>query len=236
MTEQDFDAMLPHALLTAMWEQWEPLTAEGPALVWAPKRWRVMKKVLEDPFGYGARWAGPRWRRTLRRAGQTAACLLLTAALALAFSPGARAWAGEMVRSAVEWLDTHTRIVYSGEAEGTMAIWRPTYLPEGFQEVGIADLAGNWVIDYENEDGDRITFDYVLVRQGSMSDFDNEHSDYEQIIMNGQLAHFFRSNTEGKPSSLIWYDEGGTTAFQIVAYVEPGEVLKIAESVKFEQQ
>lgn len=29
-----------------------------------------------------------------------------------------------------------------------------------------------------------------------MSDFDNEHSDYEQITMNGQPAHFFRSNTE----------------------------------------
>lgn len=235
MTEQEFDAMLPHALLTAMWGRWEPLTAEGPELVWAPKRFWVMKKVLEDPFGYGARWAGPQWRRALRRTGQAAACLLLAAALTLAVSPGARAWTGAMVRSAVEWLDTHTRIVYSGEAEGTMAIWRPTYLPEGFQEVGIADLAGNWVIDYENEVGDWITFDYVLVQQGSMSDFDNEHSDYEQITMNGQPAHFFRSNTEGKPSSLIWYDVGGTTAFQIVADIEPKEVLKIAESVKKEQ-
>lgn len=234
MTERELDALLPRALLEAQWARWEPLTADGPELVWTPARQKVMDQVCADPFGYGKRWAQPAARRVLRRAGQIAACLLLTGAVALTLSPQARAWAGEALRAAVEWLDTHVRVTYSGEASAGLETWRPTYLPEGFEEVGTLDQEGSCIIDYENQQGDYITFDYTLVRQGTMSDFDNEHSDYEKLTLNGQPAHFFRSNTEGKPSSLIWYDGDGGTAFQIVAYVEAEEVLKIAESVDVE--
>lgn len=231
MTEQEFDTMLRSALLEAQAQRWQSVTDSGPELVWSPSRQGVMDRILADPFGYGKRAARPLWRRALGRVGQAAACLLLAGALTYAAVPPARAWVHEAVQMVVEWLETNTRFRFHGEAQGELGHWRPTYLPEGYEEIDAFALGSGWSITYENNANDQVVFDYTLIEAGNLYNFDNEHSDYFELKMNGQPAHLFISNEEGWPSHLVWLDETGQISYYLMANLPEGEFLAVAESV-----
>ncbi len=231
MTEQEFDGMLRSALLEAQDRRLSFAFEDGPELVWSPEREAVMERILADPFGYGKRRSLPAWRRTLVRVGQAAACLLLAGSLAYATLPPARAWVNQVIRMAMEWTDTNTRFRFQGEAQGELGLWRPTYLPEGYEEVEAFPLGMGWDITYENDAEEQIIFTYVLMEEGGMYNFDNEHSDYSEMEMNGQPAHLFATNTEGWPSHLVWFDETGQTSYYLMTSVPVEEVLRIAQSV-----
>lgn len=231
MTDREFDTMLRAALLDAQLRRWEPVTESGPDLEWTPARQKIMDRILADPFGYGKRRARPRWRRTLGRVGQLAACLLLVGAIAYTTVPTARAWVDQTVQMVVEWLATNTRFRFQGEAQGELGDWRPEYMVEGYEEVDVFDFAGSIEVTYEDEQGNQISFNYMLVESGAMHNFDNEHSDVQEMELNGQPAQLFVTNTEGWPSHLIWFDETGQISYYLMADIPTEEILKIAQSI-----
>lgn len=231
MTEFEFDAMLRSALLEAKARQWAPVMEEGPKLVWSPRRQKMMDKILADPFGYGRRMARPLWLRALARAGQVAACFLLAGSLTYAAVPPARAWVHQAVQLVVEWLDTNTRFRFQGEAQGDLGHWRPAYLPEGYEEVSAEPFGNGIEVLYEDPQGNQIVFDYMPAEEGALYNFDNEHADYSEIEINGYPAQLFTSNTEGKPSYLVWSDEWGEIGYFLMADLPVEEFLKTAQSV-----
>ena len=192
-----------------------------------------MAPFLADPFGYAKRKARPLWKRVLRHA----AAFLLAASVSLFVlyhvSPTARAWMDEVFRVVTGWSDSHANFHFMGtQPEGTANdVWRPTWLPERYDEVESKTIGDRQRVEFENGAGGYILLHYMPVQEGYMFDVDNEHSDYSELTLNGQNAYLFDSDTKGKPSFLIWYNESETIAFRLIAELPGSDLIQIAESI-----
>lgn len=206
---------------------WETLE-EVPA--WAETK---MAPFLADPFGYAKRKTRPLWKRWARQAAAVLLAVSISLFVLYHTSPTAKAWMDRAFQVVVTWLDENTTFHFGGQQPaGTAADrWRPTWLPEGYLEVEAKTIGSRQRVEFENDVGNLIQLHYMPVQEGSMFDVDNEHSDYSELILNGQTAYLFDSNTEGKPSYLIWYNETGTVTFRLMAELSGGDLLQIAESV-----
>lgn len=193
-----------------------------------------MARFLQDPFRAAKRTRLPRWRRVLTNVACVLLALSLTLGGILFVSPTARAWAGRVIDMLITWTEEgSTSFIFTGPQteDTTERSWRPAYLPEGYEETKIRQMARHYRIEFENEEGQMIAFIYQPVKEGYMFDMDNEHSDYSEIIMNGRTAYLFDSNTEGRPSCLIWFSEKGGVGFQLLGELTGAELIEIAESV-----
>lgn len=232
MSDAEFDKMLRSALLQAEWELWSDAMDRPPAEIpeGTPAQRRRRERLLRDPFGEAKRRTRPLWKQAMR----TAACFLLVVTVAfgglMAFVPPARAWVQRVLE---EWLSSDVTFHFrgSGTAE-TGTTWTLGYLPEGFAEISREEISGSHSFIYENGDGAQLYFDYMPVVDGSGFNFDNEHSAYSELTLNGQSAHLFVSNQEGWPSCLIWFDKTGDMAFQLIAPVETEELLEMAKKME----
>lgn len=190
---------------------------------------RKMARFLTDPFGYARRVSRPTWQKVLR----VVACAALIGALALgsalAINPAFRDWV-------VEQFPDSTAIFFSGSqvGMGDPTGWRPTKLPQGYEEVNVSLSGGEVSITYKNQDGTRFLFDCMPVAEGYLFDFDNEHSDQSTLQLNGRTAYLFDSNTEGRPSALQWFSEDGTIAFSLIGWMPSEDLIDTAESVQKE--
>ena len=233
MTDVEFRGLVRSALLEATRREYAYiLEAEDlPHPDFSPRYLRERARLLADPFGYARRRARPLWKRAVR----TAACILLCAGIAfgglMAFSPEARAWVAQIV---AEWRETHTEYTFTGAPEpgADVGVWRPGYVPEGFEETYRMDDFDLGHVRYENSYGMTIYFTYTLVGQGGRFSNDNEHSDYYQITIGDSDADLFVSNEEGKSSYLIWVDEDLGVAYKLSSEVDQEELIAMAESVK----
>lgn len=178
-------------------------------------------------------------RRGCRRNLVQAACAGLVLVVGLGWlvtvNPAARAWAEKVVSVLFFWHDEYADFTFTGEQPWGNAddVWKPAYLPEGYEEVESRDLEGavRHSIFYENASGGTLDFDYVSVEQGCQFNLDNEHSDYRRLTLNGQPAHLFDTNTEGRPSFLVWFNESGSIAYRLIGEMPGEELVKVAESV-----
>lgn len=192
-----------------------------------------MAPILADPFGYAKRKARPLWRQVAGYAAGVALAVSLSLFTLYHVSPTAQAWMDQAIRVVATWMDVHTTFHFSGaQTEGGVKdTWRPEWLPEGYVETAYKDIGGKKRVIFEGGEENVITFHYMPVQEGHMFDVDNEHSDYSEVVINGQTASLFDSNTEGRPSYLIWYNEAGTVAFRLIAELPGSDLIQIAESV-----
>ena len=190
-----------------------------------------MAPFLARPFAAGRR-KKPLWARVLRTAAGLLLVLSLTAGAVLWASPAARVWAAELARMLMVWTDVSADFLFHGgdAAETDLSCWRPTWLPEGYEEVDVWDTMSIHEITYQNEYGEKIYFEYSIP-SGALT-IDNEHSDYSEIEINGCKAHLFASNTEGKPSFLLWTDEKEKVFFMLEGEASPEDLIQMAESVR----
>ena len=228
MTEQELDRRIRDALLLAEEAEYAFLLPGEPAeLPVPPELLRRMRPLLADPFG--------RKRRLRRRAGRTAAAVVLAAALTagtvLAVSPEARAWVRNMI---VEILEEYTTIRFvdeTGGQTGETGQWAPAWLPEGYKlkEEMIDPFYS--ILIYQNSKGNEISLHYTN-SEGAAFNLDNEHHTEKTILVNGTSAYLLQATEDGQESSLTWYDELSRTAFLLLAELPPEELIQIAESVE----
>lgn len=190
-----------------------------------------MAYFLQNPF-QKQRPAG--WRRALRYAAGIAAAIAVAMTVLYHTSPAARAWMDEVIRVVMTWREENTMFHFSGKQPEEVAnsVWRPEWLPEGYEEYEVFDLSGATEIEYRDGEGRRLILTYFPVQEGYMLDMDNEHSDYREITLNGQAAYLFESNTEGKNSFLVFFDETGRMAFRLAGLMPGKELIQIAESME----
>ena len=181
--------------------------------------------------------AGPR-RMTLRRLALVMAVLVLLMTCALATSAEVR----YAVRQAVlQWTDRELRLTYATEgAPDPAALTLPEgfsdhYVPEGFvmDEENSLELEDQFFRGYDQPvSGENYTISCYVVRdENQISSYDNEHTVYQTIELNGVDAMLgTSSNMDGSTSYyLIWQKDG-------IHYSVNGELsleylLKIAESI-----
>ena len=233
MTDAEFEDMVRSALLEATRREYAHILEADdlPAPDYSPRFLRWQEKFLADPFGYVKRKARPLWKKV----GRAAACLLVAAGVAfggvLVFSPQARAWVAQVI---AEWRETHTKFTFTGEPRpgADVGVWRPSYVPDGFEEIDRLDLERVGYIVYEDSDGVSIRFTYRLLNGSGSFSNDNEHSDYYQTTINGNPADLFISTQAGKRSFLIWSDEDVGTAYKLSSEIDYNELITMAESVE----
>lgn len=233
MTDVEFRELVRSALLEATRREYAYiLEAENlPHPDFSPRYLRERARLLADPFGYARRRARPLWKKAVR----TAACILLCAGIAfgglMAFSPEARAWVAQIV---AEWRETHTEYTFTGAPEpgADVGVWRPGYVPEGFEEVLQIQESNFGHILYENQGGENIRFFYASMEQGINFSMDNEHSKYVQTSVHDCPAELYISNTEGESNHLLWYNENKKTVYQLSSQLDYQELITMAESIK----
>lgn len=196
---------------------------------------RRMAQLLKHPVRYARkhrRAARPMWQKVLTKVGAAVLILTVSAGGVIFAVPSARAWAYNVV---VQWLEEYVGFHFSGEEKGIGGIWRPAWLPVGFLEVSADDDGGYGRAVYQNENGISIHFSYQPVVNGNQFNMDDEHSDYQEIILNGHVAYLFVSNFGEKNSFLVWTDSDETVAFRLSYGNQENngdDLIRIAESVE----
>lgn len=232
MTDSEFDALLRRALIDVIHEDFADIL-EGGAEVppHTEKYLRRERKLLADPIGYVRRLARPVWKKALR----TAACILLALATVfgavMAVSPSARAW---VVRMYIEWREESTKFTFfsTGADNLTPSDWRPSYVPDDFNEFSV-DTAANLVrITYRNLSDDELFFSYRSLYKNGPFSLDSEHGDVQDITILQNPAKLFVSTGDQYQSHVTWMDEEENVAFMFSGFVDAQELVKMAESVE----
>ena len=204
----------------------EEMLSEDEALTFSAAFERKMKKLIrraDHPIRY--------------RIAQAAACLLLAALLSgctvLAVSPEAReafvGWVREMYETYVEYR-------YTGENQVTpqsVIYYRPTWIPEGYQETEMEESTSQTYICYENEDKLLVfccTMDADAATLKITAD-NGDILDVQNVKIGDSSADLYIDPKEDAASGIVWINENGTL-FWINGQLSGDELIKIAESVE----
>ena len=178
-----------------------------------------------------------RWM-PLRRLVTVAAVLVLVLAGALATSGEVR----YAVRHAVlQWTDIDLRLTYDTEGTPTSADltlpqgYADHYVPEGFVlDEGNALVTQTTLLrGYENAAQGQSYYIacYAIQPEGQVSTFDNEHTTYETIDLNGKEATLGTSmNYDGSTSYYLFWESNGIHQ-SVSGNVPLNELLKIAQNI-----
>lgn len=178
-----------------------------------------------------------RWM-PLRRLVTVAAVLVLVLAGALATSAEVR----YAVRHAVlQWTDIDLRLTY--DTEGTPAPddltlpqgYADHYVPEGFvlDEENALATQTTLLRGYENAAQGQSYYIacYAIEPEGQVSTFDDEHTTYETIDLNGREATLGTSmNYDGSTSYYLFWESNGIHQ-SVSGNVPLNELLKIAQNI-----
>lgn len=226
MTDQALDSMLRRVLLDADCQQYGEAIDELPECDFSPAFEKKMQKLIrraDHPIRY--------------RIAQVVACLLLAALLSgctvLAVSPEARAafvgWVREMYETYVEYR-------YTGENQVTppsVIYYRPTWIPEGYQEITVEESTSQTYIYYEKEDKLLVfccTMDADAATLKIISD-NGDILDVQNVKIGDSSADLYIDPKENAASDIVWINENGTLFF-IHGQLSGDELIKMAESVE----
>ena len=239
MTDARFDELLYRALGDAAMEE----AAEG--LAWlrehpeehSPWYRREMERLLRDPFGYARRKGKGGWRKAAR-------CALAAALTAAVLVGGAFALSPALREKVVQWVtqiyEEFIAFDFVGPAEGAYTAEtmptdiRPGYIPEGYEEVWSVAYGGAVSVVYENEEGNRLFFDYAIIGNGQRLLSTNSQYHVVDEINYGmtRIKVFESKNMEEKSSFLVWVGEENGLVFQVGGKVDLSYLLLMMESLQ----
>lgn len=168
------------------------------------------------------------------------ACFLLVVLVGgggvLAFSTEARAAFVTWVREVYE-----TQFIYrffqTGEEISNDTVYRPTWVPSDYQTTAQFELDDFSTIEYRTDSGNLATFTYCRKALAPVIQIERDSAQtYKQVFVNGIVADLYLDQDEGDVSVLIWTDENSDTVFRLVAPFSETELIKMAESIKRDEQ
>lgn len=231
MTDRELDALLRYALLDAGAEDWAKETEQPEAE--SRRQRRRMRAMLADPRGYARRASRPLRRRVLR----AAACLVLVCAVALGgvltLSPTVRAEVAQWVRT---WTGRMVSYHFGGTPAQEELPWYEIGDPlEGYVETERSKERGHARISYEDSEGQRLSFRYYWMSQGTAIGIMTDHMEKEAVVVNEADGEFYRSIDGNESNALLWMDQDTGIVFLIDAWASKEELLHMAESVDLVQ-
>lgn len=222
-----FDALLEVAVTEAMMREMEALPSnEKLNEIYSPSP--EMDSRIQKIIHQRCRKAD--LRRFAKGFGKAVACIAILLMVASAVLLSVEATRNAIFNAIIEWREGYTEVRFGDEEEAPQdGIYRPAYLPEGFNEVSCQTSADTTLIRYEKEDGDRIIFQQWPAESSSLL-VDNENTNYIEIEVSGKTAYLFQALTEDDDSVLIW--QSGDIVFQLISQVDSRELILIGESIK----
>lgn len=223
-----FDSLLEQGLLLAAAKDAEELDQDE-EVEFSPKYQKFRREFLKDPFRCARRKKRPVWKKVL----QTAACLLLAAALGLA---ALLAVSSEARAGLLQWVRTigDTSVSYDFYAGPTNQV-PPRYeigaLPEGYVEIENNVIPKSRLVIYQNEEGQRITFQYMYMEEGVGLGIETENVEMTEIEVNGWNGYFYLVPNGSDSSAVVWADEQAGLLFSLDMWGALNEILPVAESI-----
>ena len=144
-------------------------------------------------------------------------------------SPDVRAAVKEVI---IEWYDQFTRFtgnpseVSIDNATETVN-WSPSFLPDGYFEVGFYD-GETPTTEYENGEGMLLLFKYSIAENELL--VDNEETVYAEVPDEGIIYYVFEATDARKSNRVVWVREG--YSFFLNGYVDTDILLETAKSVE----
>lgn len=224
-TEKDslFEAMFRQAVIEIYEEELEALSASTEVYTFSEGHNAKMKKLFRKVSRQEKLTTAVKW------AQRSAAIIVLAFVMLLGtmfVSPQVKAAVQEFMMS---FFDTHVKFDTTGpdaieEPEDLV----PSYLPDGFVEVGRLDFAGVLELTYANSSDEEIIF----TRMGPSGSYsaDNESHTYYTVNEGGMTYHIFEDEDVREISMVIW--TVGDSLLSVEAILEIDELLRIAKSIK----
>lgn len=160
-----------------------------------------MQRMIENPM----RWAKQRRKSIWKQVMQTAAAILIVCSLTLGsimvVSQTARA---AIIEWAIEWYEDSAIYRFFGKPFfGDMPRYKIAELPVGYHDTKMPQvLPNNIEINYEDENGNVIRFEYMRVEEGSAIVIDTENMEVLEIEINGNLGHLYMSQDREQSSCI----------------------------------
>lgn len=149
---------------------------------------------------------------------------------ALLFNADVRAAVGNVI---VDWYEKFTSFTFTGEKQINKSEWRPTYIPEGFEEVNVVVVGAFTDVFYTNATGIELRFTYSATLGDLNISVDNEQKQVELITIDGQDVTKVTALIPEIENGVIFQHQGYT--FDIWSLIEIEELLKIAESIEIKK-
>lgn len=142
--------------------------------------------------------------------------------------------------SVVAWIketfERFTSYYFEEPQNDTLPEYKLTWIPEGYNMVfeDKVSHAHTMVFQRGENPKDSFTLDYCFVQSESslsVHTFD-DHYDVKTVSINECSGELYLSHDASKSHGLIWYDEETGVVFTITAFLQPEDILHIAEGLK----
>ena len=220
------DALIRNGLLLAN----QPAEDSTADFDYSPSYLCWEQKLLANPHRFIRKKSRTAFRRTLDVAAAVFITLAVLFGAIIAASPGVRAAVARWFR---EVFSTHTAYRFTPASDDqALGLWRPAYLPEGYAEVFYIDVAGQMIVDFENENGERITFQYTAFGEGEVFRVDSEDMDITETRIGDSPARVYRAQVAAKMNAIVWIKEDVGVAFRLTSFESAETLINIAESIE----
>lgn len=191
----------------------------------SPKFERKMKKLIRHTDH-------PVRHRIMKAAACFLLAILLGGGSVLTLSADARAAFVTWVKEVYE-----TQFIYrffqTGEETSNDAIYRPTWVPSGYEMISESTLDGASTIVYKNDANELVVFTCFPNTASSVIGVERDGTElYSQVLVNGISADLYLDHEEGESNVLIWIDESKGVIFHISAPFGENELISMAESIE----
>ena len=190
----------------------------------SPKFERRMKKLIrrvDHPVQY--------WMQ------KSVACfrvaLLLGSSCLLALSSEARAAFWGWIREvSAGWSVYH----YVGEKKDSLEdiIYRPTWIPDGYEVTSEYFDPWNVNIGYQNADEEFAMFSYSTYTESMEAQVESDGVEIKHILIDGHPADLYLDPDPGAANVLMWMNDEAGALFTISASFSSDNIIKMAESVE----
>lgn len=229
MTDHELDLVIQRILIDAQKADEEQVVGEDIPFNPSVRYQHNMRAMYKNPKKWLRSRERPVWKNVMRRVAMILLAVSIGFGGLMASVPSVRA---AVIRWVTEWYETHIVYRYSGDDVFSESNeYEITALPDGFSEVERINLSNIVLINYADDEGNVISFDYCVMHQGSAASFETENATVVDITVNGMVGQFFETESSEEFNTITWVDGRNSIQFSISGCFDKEDLLHMAMSV-----
>ena len=130
-----------------------------------------------------------------------------------------------------EIYETYVVYHFSGNDPMQTSVYRPGWLPIGYEETSALSVPGFNQMVFQNQEGNQILFDYTLMQQGAVAAVVPETAILKAVEINDCYGELYLEGDPERASVLMWFDDQENLAFSLSACLPEDDILHIAQSI-----
>ena len=127
--------------------------------------------------------------------------------------------------------DELVKMAESVEKVEKTAVYRPSWVPEGYRIIHATEGDGVTFFVYRDDSGAQISFT-CFKSGGAVQVTGDNGAVYQKVRVNGRSADLYMDRDPEEANALVWMDASGESIFSITGILSGEELVKIAESLE----